>query len=358
MDKSNVTLDDVQVMIQRIEQIYRQHPMLRGAANEPFHDWGTQAQTAPGRACLAILEWSLYVLESYIRLINVQQAEIAQHDDEMAEIEEKHRLQIEDLRQKLELDGASVVLQERPRLIQVRSQIQLATLRLMAKGSNRSWRIQQHVVDVGVTSSVASVRQSLQRLEEKGLVRDYEPQSGWSPVRGGRRRLVTLTIDGRAWCRQVFGDEPEMSEIDVMKERHHWVSHAVGILEARDMLRANGYQVDDNPSPILAQHDQRWGRRADPDLTVVIGDREWPVEVQREVAQRRTATKWSKVLNLAGLLVLVLFNEGKRRKQAEILERACRTSSRASCNLARDASRFRWVELSIPLRSDRRLSVR
>ncbi len=326
MDKSDVTLNDVQVMIQRIEQIYRHHPVLCDVAGEPFRDWSAQAQTAPGRARLAILEWSLDALESCTRLLDARQVEIAQHDDEMAEIEEKHRLQIEDLRQKLELDGASVVLQERPRLIQVRSGGQLAILRMMAKGLNRSWRIQQHVVDVGVTSSIASVRHSLKRLEEKGLVRDYEQQSGWSPVRGGRRRLVTLTGDGRSWCRQVFGDEPEMSEIDVMKERHHWVSHAVGILEARDMLRANGYQVDDDPSPILAQHDQRWGRRADPDLMVVIGDREWPVEVQREVAQRRTATKWSKVLDLTGRLVLVLFNEGKRRKQAEILERAIRNN--------------------------------
>ena len=137
---------------------------------------------------------------------------------------------------------------------------------------------------------------------------------------------MTLTADGKAWCRQAFGYEPEVSEIDVMRERHHWVSHAVGILEARDMLQANGYQVNDEPAPILAQHDQRWGRRVDPDLTVVIGEREWPVEVQREVAQRRTATKWSKTLNLAGRLVLVLFNEGKRRKQAEILERAIRNN--------------------------------
>ena len=326
MSKSNITLDDVQVMIQRIEQIDRQHSMLSDAANEQFRDWSTQAQTAPDRVCLAILEWSLDTLDGYIRLLNVQQTEIAQYNDEMKEIEAKHRFQIEDLRQKLQLDGASVTLQERPRRIQVRSQVQLAVLRLMATGMNRSWRIQQNVVDAGVSQSMASVRHSLQRLEEKGLLRDYEHQSGWSPVRGGRRRLITLTADGQVWCRQVFGDEPEVSEIDVMKEKHSSVSHAVGILEARDLLRMHGYQVDDDPAPVLARHDQRWGRRVDPDLTVMIGDREWPVEVQREVAQRRTAAKWSKVLNLAGRLVLILFNEGKRRDQEKILHQATRNN--------------------------------
>ncbi|MCP4544209.1 MAG: hypothetical protein GY832_44420, partial [Chloroflexi bacterium] len=100
----------------------------------------------------------------------------------------------------------------------------------------------------------------------------------------------------------------------------------VGILEARDLLRAHGYQVDDDPASILVNPKQIWGRRSDPDLAVRISDREWPVEVQREVAQRHTATKWSKILNLAGRVVLILFNEGKRKRQVEILERAIRNA--------------------------------
>ncbi|MCP4542642.1 MAG: hypothetical protein GY832_36430, partial [Chloroflexi bacterium] len=272
MSESNITLDDVQVMIQRIEQIDRKHSILNAAASEQFRDWSTQAQTTPDRVCLTILEWSLDTLVGYLRLLNVQQTEIAQYNDEMEEIEAKHRFQIEDLRRKLQLEGASVILQTHPRRIQVRSQIQLTVLRLMATGMNRSWRIQQNVVDAGVSSSAASVRHSLQCLEEKGLVRDYEHLSGWSPVRGGRRRLITLTADGQAWCRQVFGDEPLPSEIDKMKKKHTSVSHTVGILEARDLLRAHGYQVDDDPASILVNPKQIWGRRSDPDLAVRISD--------------------------------------------------------------------------------------
>ncbi|MCP4538308.1 MAG: hypothetical protein GY832_14320, partial [Chloroflexi bacterium] len=100
----------------------------------------------------------------------------------------------------------------------------------------------------------------------------------------------------------------------------------VGILEARDLLRAHGYQVDDDPASILVNPKQIWGRRSDPDLAVRISDQEWPVEVQREVAQRHTATKWTKVLNLAGRVVLILFNEGKRKRQVKILEQAIKNA--------------------------------
>jgi len=46
---------------------------------------------------------------------------------------------------------------------------------------------------------------------------------------------------------------PVTPEITPMAQRHNSVAHAVGILEARDYLRARGYQVDDAPEAILAQ---------------------------------------------------------------------------------------------------------
>lgn len=107
-----------------------------------------------------------------------------------------------------------------------------------------------------------------------------------------------------------------------MARKHNSVGHAVGILEARDHLRAQGYPVDDVPEPILEEKGERWGRRVEPDLTVVMEKQTWPVEVQREVAPRHTAKKWSKVLNLTQRLALVLFSDEKLDQQMEILEEA------------------------------------
>ncbi len=94
----------------------------------------------------------------------------------------------------------------------------------------------------------------------------------------------------------------------------------IAILEVADALRARGYEVDLSPKPIFQDPGQRWGRRARPDLVARKGDRWWPVEVQRKVAEHpRYREKWAKTLRLSGRLMLVLFSEEKLAQQRRLL---------------------------------------
>jgi hypothetical protein len=262
---------------------------------------------------LDVMEWGLGDLTAYI-----QDLENADHSVERMQAETRR------LRQMIRQPGDSIQVTLPQQTIQVRSQIQQVVLRLIAReGLARSWRIQQQVIKSGLTQNENSVRNALRKLCGKGLVSDYTwngHKVGWSPAPGGRRRLVTLTDTGVTWCGEVFGEQPVESEIKPMARKHNSVGHAVGILEARDHLRAQGYPVDDAPEPILEEKGERWGRRVEPDLTVVMEKQTWPVEVQREVAPRHTAKKWSKVLNLTRRLALILFSDEKLDQQMEILE--------------------------------------
>ncbi|HHH41277.1 MAG TPA: hypothetical protein ENK56_04650 [Chloroflexi bacterium] len=237
------------------------------------------------------------------------------------------------------------------RTVAVRSELQEEILRLMgAEGLGRSWRIRQRVVEAGLVGNPRSVRNALRKLSQRGLIDDYrrhgEPVR-WSPTPGGSRRLLVLTEVGKAWYREAFGEEPVESEIAVVARKHRSVAHGVGVLEARDHLRAAGYEVDEEPEAILARVGERWGRRAEPDLVVMIEREVWPVEVQREVSER-VLGKWAKTLRLVGRLALVLFNEQGRAKQERLLGQAMRTGrlARGSVLLtsleAMERGEWRW----------------
>ncbi len=228
-------------------------------------------------------------------------------------------------------------LQRRPKQTQVeipaqtvviRSEIQQEILRLMAtEGLARSWRIIERVLAAGISTSENSVRNSLRDVTKKRLVEDYTEQGrpvGWSPVPGGVRRLVTLTSKGVTIAEGLFQIDVVPSELEDIVQQHKSVSHAVGILEAKDHLQARGYDVDSTPDALLAQEGVDWGTRTEPDLMVTLNGRPWPVEVQREVACRRNE-KWGKALRLAeGRLVLIVFSREMQEKQRRFLQQANR----------------------------------
>jgi hypothetical protein len=209
--------------------------------------------------------------------------------------------------------------------ITVRSQISQSLLHLMgAEGLGRSWRLSERVIEAEITRNENSVRNALRRLTERGAIADYEWKGrpvGWSPGPGGARRLVKLTDLGAAWVRTAFDIEPCECEMDVAVQRHPALRHAVGILEARDYLREQGFTVIEEPRPFLEDQAQPWGRRAEPDLLALDGAEIWPVEVQRAVHERYLK-KWNKLLTYCGCLVLILFNEEHRKKQIAILKQA------------------------------------
>jgi uncharacterized small protein (DUF1192 family) len=210
----------------------------------------------------------------------------------------------------------------------IRSEIQQEILRLMAtEGLARSWRIIERVLAAEISTSENSVRNSLRDVTKKRLVEDYTEQGrpvGWSPVPGGVRRLVTLTSKGGTIAEGLFQIDVVPSELEDIVQQHKSVSHAVGILEARDHLREQGYVVDDAPDALLAEEGLAWGTRTEPDLMVTLNGESWPVEVQREVACRRNE-KWGKALRLAeGRLVLIVFSREMQEKQRRFLQQANR----------------------------------
>jgi hypothetical protein len=334
-------VDQVVGIVHPVEEAYERCSMMNKEFRARFDGFlvDLRATCQPQNLHLAhvpmldVMKWGLGELAEYVSVVqyaretvNAQQAKIRQLETEIERLQVGSQAEIERLQQMVWQPSSPATATLPERTIQVRSPIQQVILRLMAtEGLARSWRLQQRVMEAGLTQNENSVRNALRKLERKDLVADYHwngHKAGWSPVPGGRRRLVALTERGQDWCRRVFDEEPVAPEVTAMAQKHNSVTHAVGILEARDHLQARGYPVDDDPDAILVEEGERWGRRAEPDLTTVIDGQAWPVEVQREVAQRHTMRKWSKVLELAGRLALVLFSEEKRGQQAKILEQA------------------------------------
>ena len=211
--------------------------------------------------------------------------------------------------------------------VTLRSAVDREILRLMATtGQARSWRLVAQVLAAGLTENGNTVRNAFKRLKGQGLIEDYtwnERPQAWSPGPGGGRQLLRLTERGRLWAETAFQIQALPCELSELVPRHKGVSHAVAIIEARDHLRAAGYVVNDAPDPLLVSGDERWGQRAEPDLTATRDGVVWPVEVQREVDERNNA-KWVKSLELVPRVALVTLSAQMCDKQALILRGAMR----------------------------------
>jgi hypothetical protein len=300
---------------------------------------------------------SLSELWAYLPDLQSCDERIAAQKEEIQQLEvEKTELQAENERLRRLVQQPNTMSVTFPQeQVEIRSQIQRIILQLIAsEGLSRSWRIQERVIESGLTQNENSVRNGLRDLEKKGLIRDYVWKGrivGWTPIPGGQRRLVKLTEErGESWCEEAFGQKPVPSELTVMAQKHNSVTHAVGILEARDHLRARGYQVDEEPAALLADEDNPWGKRAEPDLFVRIDGRKWPIEVQRDVREKYTLKKWNKILELAGRLVIILFNEDKLDQQLELLKSAGQGFSQGEILLASlramELGEWEWIKFS------------
>lgn len=229
---------------------------------------------------------------------------------------------VEELEEALARQPKKTVVTIPEKTVVLRSPVQRAILWQMgSRGAGRSWRIIDQVLEEGGTENPNSVRNALTALREKKLVAFYRRRGKavwWKPTAGGNRQLLVLTEMGREAFQQTFEREAVESELEVMAKAHSSVEHGVGILEAREHLRAAGYRVDDDPAAILADEEEPWYTRVEPDLVVVMDGEAWPVEVQREVSPR-LLDKWGKALEMTERLAIILFNEDKRKKQEWIL---------------------------------------
>lgn len=244
------------------------------------------------------------------------------------------------------------------RTVVIRSAAQQQAMRSIGdEGLGRSWRIARGIVQTqGLEEN--SARNALTALTKKGLIDDYRRDGKsirWKYAAGGSRRLVVLTERGKTWYQEVYGREPVESEILQAARQHRSAVHGVGVLEARDHLRALGHRVDDAPEAILAQDGSRWGRRQEPDLVVWMDGQSWPVEVQREVSQR-LLDKWEKALALNERLALILFNVEHREKQEALLrqDKRVRGLRRGIIRLTSleemETGNWGWTVLNLPFR--------
>lgn len=353
MSKTNVTTRHLDFLVARINMIYQDRPPMDAQENQSWQRWRDECvrqlhsvyrPSARPHAARIVAELALdELLENYSLWHRLELAESAleRYDNQEREMERSlfnHQDRLEVLEQENatlldEVTQLRAALARQPqtatvtipgKTIHLRSEIQREIIRLVGKGLGRSWRITDLIITGGLATNANSVRNAIRKLKGRGLLDNYRRHNkviGWQIATGGTQQLVTLTETGKQWCQQAFGSVAVESEIAVAARRHKSVSHGVGILEARDYLRAAGYLVDDDPAAILARAGDFWGVRSEPDLLVLMDADYWPVEVQREVSER-LLNKWRKTLTLAGRLALILFNEKKRAKQEGILRRA------------------------------------
>lgn len=189
-------------------------------------------------------------------------------------------------------------------------------------GCIRPWRTARHVLRLPYRHCTA--RRLWHPLLTADLVQRVRADGqtlGWHYKQGRTRRLLALAPAGQQWYRERTGTEPQAPELAWVLAHHTSMRHALGILEARDQLRALDIPVDDRPLPCPRQAQDPFGPRSEPDLVICWQERIFPVEVQRAVGVRYLA-KWSKSLELFQRLLLITFTAASRRRQAQLLDQA------------------------------------
>jgi hypothetical protein len=318
--RSPETVAHQQKITRRIEAIYK----------HVAQKWRAGAEETVVTALIETLQEMTFACRIAVSTIECYREEVAACQAQQQALETDlatAQVRIEALEAELARRPVTAQVEIPARTVTLRSAVDRELMRLLAvEGLARSWRLISRVVEAGLTENENTVRNALRRLKQRDLIENYTWNNRvqvWSPTPGGGRQLVRLTETGRYWAEQAYQVEALPCEIDAMAARHRGVSHAIGILEARDHLRAAGYTVDDAPPALLEDEEEPWGRRSEPDLVATLEEEWYPVEVQREVADRNDA-KWGRYLEADQKLLLVLFSEHMREKQMDILERAFR----------------------------------
>jgi hypothetical protein len=214
-------------------------------------------------------------------------------------------------------------------LIQVTRQVhQLVLYHIGSTGINRPWRIARRIQRTYeyTTGYIDNAVSQLSREREScpALLApvEYQGERARYPYKSrSRRTLYWLTPTGQSWYAQAYGAPAKPSELPARIKAHHGLVHAVDILEARDLFTDLGFEVEEEPEPLLFTDDV-WGPRSEPDLLLTDADGAWPVEVQRDI-RRAHERKWAKALELtAGRLIIVLETAQDQARQARLLRNA------------------------------------
>lgn len=153
---------------------------------------------------------------------------------------------------------------------------------------------------LGIKKAGGSLQALLTRLEDLHLIERFRPWTAEGAGTGGKfPDLVRLTDQGRLAYWLLTNLQPQANEYDLLLERHVSPEHTLLNLQAADMLREAGYQVDLTPPEITLPE----GGLFRPDLAIVDdqGGTHF-VEVERDVDKNleQRQAKWRNFYQASG----------------------------------------------------------
>lgn len=145
---------------------------------------------------------------------------------------------------------------------------------------------------ISVEPRSGSVGRAFRRAVQRGvmeLIEENEQRS--SGTAGAGSRLIRLTEQGRDACRLLLGKDPAPSQASELLSRHKSVAHTLLNLEAADLLRDAGYEVDLFPGQIELPDNHLFV----PDLVALLAGQTLFIEVERAVHKNRKERnrKWA-----------------------------------------------------------------
>ena len=169
---------------------------------------------------------------------------------------------------------------------------------------------------ISVEPRSGSVGRAFRRAVQRGVVELIEAQSD---ARGRSGRLIRLTEQGRDASYLLMGQKAVASQADELMSRHKSTAHTLLNLEAADVLRDAGYEVDLFPGQIELPGDHLFV----PDLVASLDGETLFVEVERAVYKNKEERnrKWANYHTATGgrFYVVVADKEAFETIKSEIL---------------------------------------
>jgi len=153
---------------------------------------------------------------------------------------------------------------------------------------------------LGIKKAGGSLQALLTRLEDLHLIERFRPWTAEGAGTGGKfPDLVRLTDQGRLAYWLLTSQQPQPNEYDLLLECHVSPEHTLLNLQAADMLREAGYQVDLTPPEITLPE----GGLFRPDLAIVDDQGATHfVEVERDTDKNleQRQAKWRNFYQASG----------------------------------------------------------
>lgn len=153
---------------------------------------------------------------------------------------------------------------------------------------------------LGIKKAGGSIQALMTRLEDLHLIERFRPWTADGAGTGGKfPDLVRLTDQGRLAYWLLTSQQPQANEYDLLVERHVSPEHTLLNLQAADVLREAGYQVDLTPLEITLPD----GGLFRPDLAIVDDQGATHfVEVERDVDKNleQRQAKWRNFYQASG----------------------------------------------------------